>query len=71
MSQTNNTTTPICAKAYAPHHQPLRPVSCNLLNVSGIKSKDKTAPIWGTMIVTNRTVNCIHQYSDLRERPSN
>lgn len=56
----------------APHHHPLRPVSCRRRNVIGINrryiSQDIVSCVIALMI---RTTSAVHQNSERRERPLN
>lgn len=56
----------------APHHHPLRPVSCRRRNVIGIIrryiSQDIVSCVIALMI---RTTSAVHQNSERRERPLN
>lgn len=71
-SMTNIVPNPYVAIIPAPHHHPLRPVSCRRRNVIGIIrryiSQDIVSCVIALMI---RTTSAVHQNSERRERPLN
>lgn len=71
-SMTNIVPNPYVAIIPAPHHHPLRPVSCRRRNVIGIIrryiSQDIVSCVIALMI---RTTSAVHQNSERSERPLN
>lgn len=71
-SMTNIMPNPYVAIIPAPHHHPLRPVSCRRRNVIGIirrfNSQDIVSWVIAQMMITT---SAVHQNSERRERPLN